>query len=219
MTSTKSHQSASRCISSANYVDSPLSEAASAFGCGQDEDFEDEEECTSTQESLGDQLACRWQQTRASGVTGKSSAVTSPPTQSGGAESVFAGDHAAACGDADFDSDDMDSDDDVELIPERVSALCAQQATSSRFRGAVWNVYSHKWVARIISQGVVKTLGRFDDKEAAAQACDEAAVERGLLDRRNFDDYELPETVSGSSAPQRESSRFQLVSWHKTSKK
>jgi hypothetical protein len=58
------HQSgASACIFSANYVDSPLPKAVSALCCGQDEEHEDEEECTSTQESLDDQpLAYRWQQ-------------------------------------------------------------------------------------------------------------------------------------------------------------
>jgi hypothetical protein len=202
-------------MSSANYVYSHRSEAGSLC-CGQDEEHEDEEECTSTQKSLDDQpLACRWHQTRAGGVMGKtSSAATSPPTQSGGAESGEADDESA-CGDAEVDSNDLDGDG-AELIPKRALDLCAQQATSSRFQGAVWNVYSQRWVARIISQGVVKTLGWFDDKEAAARAYDEAAIEHGLLDQLNFNDYELPETASASSAPQRDISRFQGVSYGKT---
>jgi hypothetical protein len=34
---------------------------------------------------------------------------------------------------------------------------------------------------------VQRHLGRFDDEEATARACDKAAIERGLLDRLNFD--------------------------------
>jgi hypothetical protein len=63
-------------------------------------------------------------------------------------------------------------------------------------------------------QGVTKRLGRFEDEEAAARTYDKAAIEHGLLDRLNFDDYELlPETASASPAPHGELSRFRGVSW------
>jgi hypothetical protein len=39
-------------------------------------------------------------------------------------------------------------------------------------------------------QGVGNHLEYLDEEEAAAQAYDEAAMEHGLLDRLNFDDYE-----------------------------
>jgi hypothetical protein len=119
-------------------------QASSSLCCEQDEEHEDEEEYTSMQESIDNQpLAYRRQQTRAGGVMGKTSpAATAPPTQIDGAGIVSAGgeaDHEAACGTADFDSDDMDGDE-VGLIPERASASPAQQPTSSGFRGEDWNV-------------------------------------------------------------------------------
>jgi hypothetical protein len=285
-------------MSSANYVYSHRSEASSLC-CGQDEEHDDAEECTSTQKSLDDQpLACRWHQTRAGGVLGKTSpTATSPPTQSGGAESVSAGggkaDHESACRDAELALDSNMHGDNVELIPESASASPAQQVSSSGFRGEDWNVYSQrwsdrirsrdekeclrsfgdeydkeaaawaydksaieqdpldqlnfddynlpsasapaskressrfrgvgwnkkssKWRARLTVQGVKKSLGWFNDEEAAARAYDKAAIVHGLLDQLNFDDYEHPRTASASPSPQRDISRFQGVSWHKTS--
>jgi hypothetical protein len=55
--------------------------------------------------------------------------------------------------------------------------------------------------------------------EAAAQAYDKAAIERGKLDQLNFDDYELPVMASASPAPQHGSSRFQGVSWNTVARK
>jgi hypothetical protein len=105
-------------------------------------------------------------------------------------------------------------------LPETASAEIASKRESSRFRGVGWDKKSSKWRARLKVQGVEKTLGRFDNEEAAAWAYDKAAIEHGLLDRLNFDDYGLPETALAGIAPQREISQFQGVSWqHKTSRK
>jgi hypothetical protein len=66
------------------------------------------------------------------------------------------------------------------------------------------------------AQGVQKFLGSFEGEEAAARAYDKAVIERGLLDLRNFDDYDLP---SASPAPKRVTSRFRGVCWEKASRK
>jgi hypothetical protein len=61
-------------------------------------------------------------------------------------------------------------------------------------------------------QGVDKNLGSLEDEEAPAWAFDKAAIEWGLLDRLNFNDYELPDMIaSASSAPLQNSSRFRGV--------
>jgi hypothetical protein len=58
-------------------------------------------------------------------------------------------------------------------------------------------------------QGVQKSLGHFDDEEAAARAYPKAAIERGLLDQINFHDHDL--IPSASPAPQQKISRFRGV--------
>jgi hypothetical protein len=108
--------------------------------------------------------------------------------------------------------------DDYDL-PETASASHAPQQSISRFRGVSWHKGDRKWIARSTVQGLGKHLGSFDDEEAAARAYDEAAIECGLLHRLNFDDYDLHGTASALPAPQHEISRFQAVSWHKTSRK
>jgi hypothetical protein len=219
---TESHQqSASRCLSTANDVDLPPFEASDSLCCEQDEEHEAEEECTSTQKSLDDQLLeSRWQQTRAGGVMDKTSstAMLPPPTQSGSDGSVSAGDGKATCeaacgGDTDLDSDMLA--DEVELIPERASASPDQQATPSGFRGDDWKVYSQRWSDRIRTQGIRKCLRDSDDandKEAAARANDKAAIERGLLDRLN-NDNDSGECTETASVSKRGSSRFRGVYW------
>jgi hypothetical protein len=104
--------------------------------------------------------------------------------------------------------------------PETASASAshAAQQRSSRFRGVSWHKGNRKWIARLRVQGVPKYLGTFDDEEAAARACDKGAIECGLLDQLNFDDYELRKTASASPASPQEISQFQRVSWHKTSR-
>jgi Flp pilus assembly pilin Flp len=84
------------------------------------------------------------------------------------------------------------------------------QRGSSRFRGVSWSASHAKWKGQLKLQGLNKHLGRFDNEEGAARAFDKAAIEHGLLDQLNFDDYDLP---SASPAPQRVSSRFRGVSW------
>jgi hypothetical protein len=73
------------------------------------------------------------------------------------------------------------------------------------------------------AQGATKFLGSFIGEEAAARAYDKAAVERGRLDRLNFDDYELPDTIPdtvvASSAPRKISSRFRGVCWSTAARK
>jgi hypothetical protein len=105
--------------------------------------------------------------------------------------------------------------DDYEL-PETASASSAPQRELSQFLGVSWDKRVRKWRAQMRVQGVQKHLGYFYDEEAAAQACDKAAIEHGRLDQLNFDDVDLP---SASPAPQRGSSRFQGVYWHKASRK
>jgi hypothetical protein len=65
----------------------------------------------------------------------------------------------------------------------------------------------------IDSASVKKSLGHFDNKQGAARAYDKAAIEHGLLDRLNSDDFDPP----SASAPtaKRESSRFRGVCWSK----
>jgi hypothetical protein len=104
-------------------------------------------------------------------------------------------------------------------LPETALASHTAKRRSSQFRGVSWDTAARKWQVHMHVQGVQKHLGRFDDEEAAARAYDEAAIECGLLDQLNFNDYELPETASASPAAQQESSRFQGVSWHKNSRK
>jgi hypothetical protein len=51
-------------------------------------------------------------------------------------------------------------------------------------------------------------IGYLNDEEAAARAWDKAAIECGLLDRLNFDDYDLPEIhARAGAAPARAKSR------------
>jgi hypothetical protein len=111
--------------------------------------------------------------------------------------------------------------DDYDL-PETASALPALQQGSSRSWGVSWDARLTKWRAYVYVQGVQKRLGCFDRKEAAARAYNKAVIERGRLDKLNFDDYaELHETAvapSGSPAPQQGSSRSQGVSCHASSK-
>jgi hypothetical protein len=145
-------------------------------------------------------------------------ATTITPTQSccGGGEA----DHEAACGETELDSDIM-LHDHVELIPEKATGSPAQQLSSSAFRGEDWNAYSQRWSDRIRSQGVQENLGtRVEDKGATAGlAYDKAAIDRGLLDRRNFGDDKLHETAPTSSAAQQKSSRFRGVCWDARSRK
>jgi hypothetical protein len=75
--------------------------------------------------------------------------------------------------------------DDYEL-PETASASPAPHRVHCRFRGVNWNAANRKWNARLDYTGVPKHVGYFDDAEAAAQAYDEAAIKRGLLNRLNF---------------------------------
>jgi hypothetical protein len=209
-------------------VDLHSSEAAGLLCCGgQDKEHEDEEECTYTQrgppllESFDDNMLLqelvrrrgKIQVVEAMGET--SPAATAPLKQSSGAcgsVSVCGGeaDHEATCGDdAELDSD-MDGSDVVELILKQ---------KYRRFRGVSWSKEAIKWQVQMTVHGTKKHLGCFDDKEAAARAYDKAVIELGLLDKLNFDDYELPETASASPAPQRGSSRFRGVSWSKVAMK
>jgi hypothetical protein len=132
--------------------------------------------------------------------------------------SMVGNDVAMTCGgDAELDSDTVG--DDAEL-PETASASPAPQRCPSRIQGVVWNASSQSWTVRIMSQGVLKTLGSFDNEKVATRAYDKAAIECDLLDQLNFDDYaELHETAVASSAPQKRLSRFRGVSWHAMSKK
>jgi hypothetical protein len=85
--------------------------------------------------------------------------------------------------------------DDYDL-PETALAGIAPQRELSRFRGVDWKKKARKWIARLkVQSGVQKHLGCFDDEEAAARAYDKAAIERGFLDRLNFDDYDLPSAL------------------------
>jgi hypothetical protein len=101
-------------------------------------------------------------------------------------------------------------------LTETALASPASQLEPSRVRGVGWHKPSRKWRARLLEHGVQKHLGYFDDQEAAVRAYDTAAIERGLLYRLNFHDYELPVTASASSPPQLEIRRLQGVTWHKT---
>jgi hypothetical protein len=106
--------------------------------------------------------------------------------------------------------------DDYDL-PETALASRAPPRGSSRFRGVCWGTAARKWQVHLQVQGVKKHLGHFDDEEAAARAYDKAAIDRGLLDQLNFDDYDI---LSASPASQEEHiSRFRGVSWHKKSRK
>jgi hypothetical protein len=93
---------------------------------------------------------------------------------------------------------------------DRPSASPAPRRGSSRFRGVYWDTATRKWRAVMQVEGVKKHLGRFEDEEAAARVYDEAAIEHGLLDHVNFDDYDRP---SASPAAQGGSSRFRGVCW------
>ena len=77
--------------------------------------------------------------------------------------------------------------DDYELLSETAIASPAPQRELSRFRGVTWSKKPRKWSARLQAQGVRKSLGHLDGEEAAARACDKAAIEHGLLDRLNFE--------------------------------
>jgi hypothetical protein len=91
-----------------------------------------------------------------------------------------------------------------------------QRKHISRFRGVSWQKISRKWQVQMMVQHVKKSLRYFDDKEAAARAFDKAAIEGGLLDRLNFDEYNFS---SASPATQQEISRFRGVSWQMASRK
>jgi hypothetical protein len=58
---------------------------------------------------------------------------------------------------------------------------------SSRFKGVVWDTWTGKWKAGIVVDARTRSLGRFRDEIAAAQAYDDAARELfGAYARLNF---------------------------------
>jgi hypothetical protein len=60
---------------------------------------------------------------------------------------------------------------------------------SSQFKGVTWDRWTNKWRAKIVADGKPRSLGRFGDELAAAQAYDEAARELfGEHARLNFPD-------------------------------
>lgn len=55
----------------------------------------------------------------------------------------------------------------------------------SRFRGVYWNRNHRRWRAEITIEGERAMLGSFEEETDAAEAYDQACLERGLIDRMN----------------------------------
>jgi len=63
----------------------------------------------------------------------------------------------------------------------------------SKYRGVSWGVTSGRWVARLHLKNVERSLGRFDDELAAAQAYDASLIRYGVIDSRHRPNFLEPQ--------------------------